>query len=104
MAIVAVCGYPVRTALTVAFELTDRGVTFILAQVARDSRLLPDEGMNVLVASAMISITINPLLFRSIDSIKRPGREGSVAPSAAGRPARAARRRARRRRHRQGCL
>lgn len=72
LVIVAVCGYPVRTALTVALGLSQIGeFSFILAQVARDSRLLPDEGMNVLVATAMISITINPLLFRSIDTIER---------------------------------
>lgn len=72
LVIVAVCGYPVRTALTVAIGLSQIGeFSFILGQVARDHKLLPDEGMNVLVATAMISITINPLLFRSLDSIER---------------------------------
>lgn len=72
LAIVAICGYPVRTALTVAIGLSQIGeFSFILAQVARDSKLLPDEAMHVLVATAMISITINPLLFRSIDTIER---------------------------------
>jgi len=70
--IVALCGYPVRTALTVAIGLAQIGeFSFILAQVARDSGLLPPEGMNVLVATAMISITVNPLLFRSLDAIER---------------------------------
>jgi CPA2 family monovalent cation:H+ antiporter-2 len=72
LAIVAICGYPVRTALTVAIGLAQIGeFSFILGQVARQHGLMPDDGMNMLVATAMISITINPLLFRSIDRIER---------------------------------
>ena len=72
VAIVALCGYPVRTALTVAIGLAQIGeFSFILAQVAGDAKLLPPEGMNVLVAAAMVSITLNPLLFRSLPSIER---------------------------------
>lgn len=70
--IVAVCGYSVRTGLTVAIGLSQIGeFSFILAQVAGDNGLLPAEGMNVLVATAMFSITINPLMFRSLDAIER---------------------------------
>lgn len=72
LAIVALRGYPVRTALTVAIGLAQIGeFSFILAQVASEHRLLPPEAMNVLVATAMVSITINPMLFRSLDSIER---------------------------------
>lgn len=72
LAIVALCGYPARTALTVAIGLAQIGeFSFILAQVARDHKLLPEEGMHVLVASAMISITVNPLLFQSLDRFER---------------------------------
>jgi CPA2 family monovalent cation:H+ antiporter-2 len=72
MAIVAICGYPVRTSLTVALGLAQIGeFSFILGQVAREKGLLPAEGMHVLVAAAMISITINPLLFRSLEAIER---------------------------------
>jgi CPA2 family monovalent cation:H+ antiporter-2 len=71
LAIVAVCGYPPRTALTVAIGLSQIGeFSFILAQVARQHGLMPDDGMNMLVATAMISITLNPLLFRSLDRIE----------------------------------
>ncbi|MFZ2875080.1 MAG: cation:proton antiporter [Phycisphaerales bacterium] len=69
--IVAALGYPARTALTVALGLAQIGeFSFILAQVARDHSLMPDAGMNVVVATAMISITINPLLFGSLDRIE----------------------------------
>lgn len=69
--IVATLGYPARTALTVAIGLAQIGeFSFILAQVARDHSLMPDDGMNVIVATAMISITINPLLFGSLDRVE----------------------------------
>lgn len=71
MAIVAICGYPVRTALTVALGLAQIGeFSFIVGQAALQHKLMPPEGMQILVASAMISITINPLLFRSMDTIE----------------------------------
>ncbi len=70
--IVALRGYPARTALTVAIGLAQIGeFSFILAQVARESNLMPEEGMHLLVATAMISITLNPILFRSLDGIER---------------------------------
>jgi CPA2 family monovalent cation:H+ antiporter-2 len=72
LVIVAICGYPVRTALTAAIGLAQIGeFSFILAQVARQHGLMPDDGMNLLVATAMISITLNPMLFRSLDRIER---------------------------------
>ena len=72
MAIVAICGFPVRTALVVALGLAQIGeFSFILGQVARDNGLLPDAGMNVLVLTAVASIALNPLLFRLLDPTER---------------------------------
>jgi CPA2 family monovalent cation:H+ antiporter-2 len=72
LAIVAVCGRPPRTALTVAIGLGQIGeFSFILATVAREYGLMPDDGLQVLVATAMISITMNPLAFRSLERIER---------------------------------
>jgi CPA2 family monovalent cation:H+ antiporter-2 len=69
--IVAVLGYPARTALTVAIGLAQIGeFSFIFAQAARSRGLMPEEGMHILVATAMISITLNPILFRSIDRVE----------------------------------
>ncbi|MCC6678899.1 MAG: cation:proton antiporter [Phycisphaerales bacterium] len=71
LVIVAALGYPARTALVVAIGLAQIGeFSFILGQVAREHGLLPEEGMQVLVATAMISITLNPLLFRSLERIE----------------------------------
>ncbi len=70
--IVATLGYPARTALTVAIGLAQIGeFSFILGQVATQHKLLPEDGNQVLVASAMVSITLNPLVFRQLDAIER---------------------------------
>ncbi|MBU3684035.1 MAG: sodium:proton exchanger [Phycisphaerales bacterium] len=72
IAVVAVLGYPVRTALVVAIGLAQIGeFSFILGQVADENGLLHEGGMEMLVTVAMLSITVNPLLFRSVDRIER---------------------------------
>jgi len=72
LVIVAVCGYPIRTALTVAIGLSQIGeFSFILAHAAGEAKLLPAEGMHLLVATAMVSITLNPLLFGQLERIER---------------------------------
>lgn len=69
--IVALLGYSARTALTVALGLAQIGeFSFILSDLARVNGLMPDSGHNVLVASAIISITLNPLLFRNLPKIE----------------------------------
>ncbi len=69
--IVALLGYSARTALTVALGLAQIGeFSFILSDLARVNGLMPDSGHNVLVASAIISITLNPLLFRNLPRIE----------------------------------
>lgn len=71
LVIVAVIGYPARTALTVALGLAQVGeFSFILSDLARSHSLLGDDGHNVLVACALISITVNPLMFRSLGRIE----------------------------------
>jgi monovalent cation:H+ antiporter-2, CPA2 family len=69
--IVVLLGHPVRTALTVAIGLAQIGeFSFILSSMGRSLNVLPDAGQSVLVAGALISITLNPLLFRNIDRIE----------------------------------
>jgi CPA2 family monovalent cation:H+ antiporter-2 len=63
--IVALLGRSVRTALTVALGLAQIGeFSFILSEIARQHDLMKESGYSVLIASAIISITINPLLFQ----------------------------------------
>ncbi len=67
LVIVAVLGYSARTALTVAIGLAQIGeFSFILSDLAKQHGLMSSAGHNVLVAAAIISITLNPLLFRSL--------------------------------------
>ncbi|MEQ1839315.1 MAG: cation:proton antiporter, partial [Verrucomicrobiales bacterium] len=69
--IVAVLGYSPRTALTVAIGLAQIGeFSFIISELARQHGLMPDAGHNVLVAAAIISITVNPLLFRTLPRVE----------------------------------
>ena len=59
--------YSFRTALTVAIALSQIGeFSFLLADEAMRTKLLPAEGQSLLVACAILSIAINPLLFLGI--------------------------------------
>ena len=70
--IVAVFGYPLRTGLTVAAGLGQIGeFSFILGSMGLTLGLLPAEGFQLIVAGALISIAVNPLLFRAIDPLER---------------------------------
>jgi CPA2 family monovalent cation:H+ antiporter-2 len=64
--------YPIRTIATVAMSLGQIGeFSFILVTLGRDLALVPGEAVDVIVATAIISITLNPLAFRIIDPIDR---------------------------------
>jgi monovalent cation:H+ antiporter-2, CPA2 family len=59
--------YSFRSAVTIAIALAQVGeFSFLLADEAIRHELLSDEGRSLLVACAIISITLNPLLFRAI--------------------------------------
>ena len=64
-------GRSVRSALTAAVGLAQIGeFSFILSQAATKEGLAPPETTNVLVAVAIISITTNPIAFRTIGPIE----------------------------------
>jgi monovalent cation:H+ antiporter-2, CPA2 family len=72
LVIVIVLGYSMRTALTVAVGLAQIGeFSFILADQANRLGVLPPEGSSVLIASALLSISLNPLLFRSVRPLEK---------------------------------
>lgn len=63
--IVLICGYPLRTGLTVAAALAQIGeFSFILAEVGKQLKLMPEYGQTVLIASAIVSISLNAFVFR----------------------------------------
>jgi CPA2 family monovalent cation:H+ antiporter-2 len=73
-AIAVVCGlgYSVRTALVVALGLAQIGeFSFILGELARHHGLLSDTGYSLLIACALVSISVNPLLFGCLDPLER---------------------------------
>jgi CPA2 family monovalent cation:H+ antiporter-2 len=72
LAIMFGLGYPRRVALPVAVALAQIGeFSFILASLGGQLGVMPDDAINTLVATAIVSITLNPLLYRSIDSWER---------------------------------
>jgi K+:H+ antiporter len=61
-------GYPVRTALTVAGGVAQIGeFSFIVAATGRSLSLLSEEGYQLILAGALLSILLNALLFRLIE-------------------------------------
>jgi K+:H+ antiporter len=60
--------YPFTTALTVGASLAQIGeFSFILAGLGVSLGLLPVEGQSLVLAAALISITLNPLVFAAIE-------------------------------------
>jgi CPA2 family monovalent cation:H+ antiporter-2 len=68
-------------ALTVAVGLAQIGeFSFILVEMGRSLQLLPEEAVGLVLAAALVSITVNPLLLRMVAPLearargRRPGR------------------------------
>jgi CPA2 family monovalent cation:H+ antiporter-2 len=60
--------YPLNTALTVSASLAQIGeFSFILANLGVSLELVPPEGRSLVLAGAMISIALNPLVFQTIE-------------------------------------
>ncbi|CAN5298934.1 cation:proton antiporter [soil metagenome] len=71
-ALVMVFRYPIKTALTVSASLAQIGeFSFILTGLGMQLGLLPKEGQSLVLAGALISIALNPLVFSAIDPIRR---------------------------------
>lgn len=89
LAIVMAFGYPLRTALLIAVSLGQIGeFSFILANLGVALQLLPAEGRELILAGALISIMLNPLLFHLLETFgpaevlaKDPARNQTPAPS-----------------------
>jgi CPA2 family monovalent cation:H+ antiporter-2 len=64
--------YPVNTALTVSASLAQIGeFSFILAGLGVTLGLLPVEGRNFILAGAIISIAVNPIVFQTIEPAEK---------------------------------
>ncbi|MGM9427629.1 YbaL family putative K(+) efflux transporter [Hydrogenophaga sp. MI9] len=63
--------YPLNTALTVSASLAQIGeFSFILVGLGAALGLMPPEGQSLVLAGALISIAVNPLLFKAIAPIQ----------------------------------
>jgi CPA2 family monovalent cation:H+ antiporter-2 len=70
LAIVWLLKYPFRVGLAVAVALAQIGeFSFILAALGRELGLLGSSADNALIAAAIVSITLNPLLYRLVDGV-----------------------------------
>ncbi|MGH7944848.1 MAG: cation:proton antiporter [Opitutaceae bacterium] len=68
MVIVLVMGYPLSTGLMAGAGLAQIGeFSFILAGLGITYKLLPPEGLSLILAGALLSITINPVIFSVVD-------------------------------------
>jgi len=64
--VVRMLNYPLHVGLSVAITLSQIGeFSFILATLGIQLKILPGTAVDVLVACSMISITVNPVLYRS---------------------------------------
>ena len=72
MALVILFRYPLNTAMTVSASLAQIGeFSFILAGLGLQLGLLPKAGMNLVLAAALISIALNPVMFAMIQPLRR---------------------------------
>jgi len=71
LALVMLMKYPFRVALSVSVALAQIGeFSFILATMGRQLHILPEGASNIIVAAAIVSITINPLLYGLVDPLE----------------------------------
>jgi CPA2 family monovalent cation:H+ antiporter-2 len=69
--IVVLLRSPLRTGLTVAAGLAQVGeFSFILAALGEDLDVFPQQGTDLILAGAILSIAVNPLLFRCVDPVE----------------------------------
>jgi len=76
LAIVLSFGYPLRTGLLVSAGLAQIGeFSFVLIAIGMTYGLLPDDGCDLILAGALISIALNPLVFQATDLLYRHVRQ-----------------------------
>jgi monovalent cation:H+ antiporter-2, CPA2 family len=79
--------YPINTALTVSASLAQIGeFSFILAGLGKSLGLMPAEGQSLILAGAIISIALNPLVFHMIEPAQAWIRSRSQLAQALERP------------------
>jgi len=86
--IVVAFRHPASTALLISASLAQIGeFSFILADLGVSLGLLPEEGRDLILAAAIISILLNPVAFAVVDRIRPWLERRAATPPAAGEPA-----------------
>jgi len=71
LAIIVMLRYPLRVALSLAVAVGQIGeFSFILASQGRTLEILPESAGNAIVATALVSISLNPVLYRLVDFLE----------------------------------
>ena len=85
LALVLLWGYPAGVGLRIAVALAQIGeFSFIVAAVGAQLGLVTDDLRNTLIATAIVSIAVNPLLYRAVAPLERwvpQRRTGADAPA-----------------------
>ena len=77
--IVLLFRYPLNTALTVGASLAQIGeFSFILAGLGMAYQLMPEEGNSLILAAAIVSIALNPVVFAAVQPAQKWIRERSA--------------------------
>jgi monovalent cation:H+ antiporter-2, CPA2 family len=70
LVVVLVLGFPLTTAILVGAALAQVGeFSFILAGLGITYHLMPEEGLSLILAGALISISLNPLVFAGAERL-----------------------------------
>jgi CPA2 family monovalent cation:H+ antiporter-2 len=88
-AVVVAFKRPVRDALSISVALAQIGeFSFILAALGTSLKVLPVEATNALVVASVVSITLNPLIYKAVEPVSRwlegKGLTRKKAPEVAG--------------------
>jgi monovalent cation:H+ antiporter-2, CPA2 family len=79
--VVRLLAYPAATGVLVGVALAQIGeFSFILAGLGRQLGILPERATDVLVATSVVTITLNPLLFRWVKPLSRRLSKSTDAP------------------------
>lgn len=89
--IVRAFGKPDQVALTISASLAQIGeFSFILAGLGVSLKLLPEQGRDLILAGAIFSIVLNPLMFKLVDRFAPPDAVPAKPKPAESKPAEAA--------------
>ena len=72
LVVVRLLGYPFKVAMAISVALAQIGeFSFILSSIGTDLGVLPPEANNTLVAVSIVSIVLNPVLYRLVPRMER---------------------------------